>query len=252
MTAPLLSIRGLVKHFGGLLAIDGLDLSVAAGEIHAIIGPNGAGKSTLIGEISGELSPDAGVIEFAGADIAHEPVYRRALRGLARSYQITQIFQEFSVIENVAMAVQAHAGHSFRFLRPTATQRALTAPALQILERVDLARRADHPVATLGHGEQRQLELAMALAGEPKLLLLDEPTAGMSQHESEGIVSLLAALKGQCAMLLVEHDMDAVFALADRITVMLAGRPLVTGSAAQIRADAAVRSAYLGDPDEGI
>jgi branched-chain amino acid transport system ATP-binding protein len=246
---PLLEIRGLVKRFGALTATDGLDLTVLAGEIHAVIGPNGAGKTTLLAQLAGELRPDAGTIRFAGQNITRLPVHRRVALGLARSFQITSLFQGFSVLDNVALAVQAQAGHSFRFWRPARAMAALRQPAMAILGRVGLAARADTLAAHLSHGEQRQLEIALALASAPRLLLLDEPTSGMGGEESARMVALLRALRGHHTMLLVEHDMDAVFALADRVTVLVYGRALVTDSPEKIRANAEVRQAYLGEED---
>jgi branched-chain amino acid transport system ATP-binding protein len=245
----LLEVSGLVKRFGGLTATDGVNLTVEAGEVHAVIGPNGAGKTTLINQLSGELLPDTGSVHFAGRDITTEPVFRRALAGIGRSYQITSVFPEFSVLINVVLAAQAHAGHSFSFLRPIAGETALIARAREALAQVGLASRADTPVAALAHGERRQLEMAMTLATQPKLLLLDEPMAGMSLAESERLVRLLATLKGRYGILLVEHDMDAVFKLADRITVLVYGRVIACGQPAAIRANPEVRAAYLGDQD---
>jgi branched-chain amino acid transport system ATP-binding protein len=242
----------LVKRFGGLTATDRIDLRVERGELHAVIGPNGAGKTSLIAQLSGELAPDAGRIVFDGVDITYEPVHRRSLRGLARSYQITSVIGDFTALQNVALAVQAHAGHSFRFWRAAARDPALTVPAAEALARVGLAAKAAAPVAELGHGERRQLELAMALSTRPKLLLLDEPMAGMSRHESEAVVALLASLKGRHGIVLVEHDMDAVFALADRISVLVYGRVIASGRPDEIRASPAVREAYLGDLDEAV
>jgi branched-chain amino acid transport system ATP-binding protein len=243
----LLAVRGLRKRFGGLVATDGVDLDVAERETLAIIGPNGAGKTTLIAQLSGDLVPDAGTIRFAGADITAMSAPARSQRGLARSFQITSIFREFTALDNVALAVQAHAGHSFRFWKPAATERALRAPALATLEQVGLGARAEVVAATLAHGEQRQLELAMALATRPRLLLLDEPVAGMAADESQRMVRLLRALRGQHTIVLVEHDMDVVWALADRISVMVYGRVIASGSPADIRANAEVRRAYLGE-----
>jgi branched-chain amino acid transport system ATP-binding protein len=248
----MLVVNNLIKRFGGLTATDNLSLTVAQGEIHAIIGPNGAGKTTLIHQLSGEYFADAGQILFDGHDITREPPFRRALAGLGRSYQITSVFPELTALENVALAVQAHAGHSFRFWQPAMTQAALVEPALAALAQVGLAAHADKPVADMAHGDRRQLEIAMTLATKPKLLLLDEPMAGMSQHESEGVVALLASLKGKYTILLVEHDMDAVFTLADRITVLVYGRPIITGTADEIRNNAQVREAYLGAEEETI
>ncbi|UKJ73455.1 ABC transporter ATP-binding protein [Azospirillum brasilense] len=244
---PLLSTDSLVKRFGGLAATDGLSLSVAEGELHALIGPNGAGKTTLIGQLSGELTPDSGTILFDGRDVTRLPVHKRAQRGLARSFQITSIFPSFTALDNVALAVQAHAGHSFRFWRDAGCDRRLADPARSVLERVGLGDRADTRADALAHGEKRQLELAMALATGPRLLLLDEPMAGMGPEDSARMVELLRELKGGVTILLVEHDMDAVFALADRITVLVRGKDLASGTPEQIRNDPAVREAYLGD-----
>jgi branched-chain amino acid transport system ATP-binding protein len=244
-----LAVSGLTKRFGGLTATDRVDLTVEAGEVHAVIGPNGAGKTTLINQLSGELAPDAGTIRLDGRDITAEPVYRRALMGLGRSYQITSVFPEFSVLINVILAVQAHAGHSFSFWQPVARERELTTRAGAALEQVGLVAKADVPVAALAHGERRQLEMAMTLATQPKLLLLDEPMAGMSLAESERLVRLLSALKGRYGILLIEHDMDVVFKLADRISVLVYGKVIACGSPESIRGNADVRAAYLGDPD---
>jgi branched-chain amino acid transport system ATP-binding protein len=248
----VLTVENLVKRFGGLVATDHLSLHVVQGEIHAIIGPNGAGKTTLINQLSGELAPDTGRIVFDGRDITREPAYRRALTGLGRSYQITSVFPEFTALENVALAVQAHAGHSFRFWRRALSERDLVEPARAALVQVGLTDRSNTPVAALAHGERRQLEIAMTLASQPKLLLLDEPMAGMSPHESADIVALLAALKGKYTILLVEHDLDAVFALADRITVLVYGRTIATGTVAEIQANAEVREAYLGESEDAL
>ncbi|MGB6106003.1 MAG: ABC transporter ATP-binding protein [Pusillimonas sp.] len=242
----LLTVRQLVKRYGGLTATDHFDFDLRAGEIHAIIGPNGAGKSTLITQLAGEIKPDAGQILFEGQDITGERVEQRALRGIARSYQITSVFPEFSALQNVMLTVQAHQGHSFRFWTPTSRQPSLIEPASQALERVGLKDRQHVPVSDMAHGEQRQLELAMVLAGQPRLLLLDEPMAGMSQAESTQMTSLLHSLKGQYGIVLVEHDMDAVFKLADRITVLVYGRGIVCGTPDEIRNHPDVRAAYLG------
>ncbi|WP_019938675.1 ATP-binding cassette domain-containing protein [Bordetella sp. FB-8] len=243
----LLRADRLVKRYGGLLATDHFSFEVAPGELHAIIGPNGAGKSTLIAQLAGELHPDEGAIYFDEHDITALPIEKRAQAGLARSYQITSIFPEFTALQNVLVAVQAMQGHSFGFWKPALREAALVEPARELLVRVGLGTRMQVPAAALAHGEHRQLELAMALAGKPRLLLLDEPMAGMSQAESEQMTRLLAELKGDYAMVLVEHDMDAVFALADRITVLVYGRAIACGNAHAIRNDAAVREAYLGD-----
>ena len=244
-----LVIHRLVKRFGGLVATDHVSLEIHPGEIHALIGPNGAGKTTLINQLSGDLSSDEGRIEFDGRDMTREPAHRRALAGMARSYQITSVFPEFTVLQNVAMAVQAHAGHSFRFWRPAMAEPALVTPALEALDLVGMAAMKDRPVAALAHGQRRQLEIAMTLATGARLLLLDEPMAGMSHAESEEVVALLRKLKGRCTIVLVEHDMDAVFALADRITVLVYGRPIASGTPEQIRASAEVRTAYLGEAE---
>ena len=238
-----------MKRFGGVLASDHVDLSVTAGEIHAVIGPNGAGKTTLVAQIAGEVTPDAGVIRFAGEDVTRVPVPARSARGLGRSFQVTSIFPELSALDNVALAVQAHAGHSFRFWRRARAERALREPARTVLARVGLAERADVEAGTLAHGEQRQLEIAMALATRPRLLLLDEPMAGMGREESTRMVDLLKRLRGERTMLLVEHDMDAVWALADRISVLVYGKIIVTGSPDAIRAHPEVARAYLGEDE---
>jgi len=247
MAEPLLKVSQLVKRFGGIIATDHLDLAVHEGEMHALIGPNGAGKTTLIAQLSGFLRPDAGHIAFDGHDITRLPPPARVHRGLARSFQITSVLREFSALDNVALAVQARQGHSFRFWAPARADRSLREPAMKALDSVGLGTRAHSTAAELSHGERRQLEVAMALASDPRLLLLDEPMAGMGAKESARMVSLLRALKGQRTLLLVEHDMDAVFALADRITVLVYGRAIATGTPQEIRANADVRQAYLGD-----
>ena len=247
MSEPLLDITGLAKSFGGVRATDAVDLSVGAAEVHALIGPNGAGKTTLISQLSGLVRPDAGSIRFAGRDITRLAAHARAHQGLARSFQITSLMAGMTVIENVTLAVQARAGHSFRFWRPAAGDERLEQPALAALERVGIAGRAGDAVGALSHGERRQLEIAMALASGPRLLLLDEPMAGMGPEESTRMIAILQGLKGTAAMLLVEHDMDAVFALADRISVLVYGRVIASGPPAAIRANQAVRRAYLGE-----
>ena len=245
----LLTIEGLTKRFGGVVASDDIVLDVEPGELHAIIGPNGAGKTTLIGQLTGELASNAGRIHFDGADITALPVYRRSALGLARSFQITSLFLDFTALDNVALAVQAHAGHSFRFWRDARSEEELRAPARAALERVGLGNRANVVVANLSHGEHRQLEIAMALATKPRLLLLDEPMAGMGPEESARMVSTLRELKRELTILLIEHDMEAVFALADRITVLVYGRVIATGRPAAIRANPEVRTAYLGEQE---
>jgi branched-chain amino acid transport system ATP-binding protein len=245
----LLKVEGLTKRFGGVVASDNVVLDVAPGELHAIIGPNGAGKTTLIGQLTGEIVPDAGRVHFEGRDITALPVYDRSLIGLARSFQITSLFPNFTALQNVALAVQAHAGHSFHFWRDARTETALREPARAALERVGIGHRADAVVARMSHGEHRQIELAMALATKPRMLLLDEPMAGLGSDESARMVRTLRELKREVTILLIEHDMEAVFALADRITVLVYGRVIASGDPASIRANAEVRQAYLGEQE---
>ena len=249
MSAPLLQVQSLAKRFGGIVASDDVALDVARGELHAVIGPNGAGKTTLIAQLSGQLRPDSGSIRFDGHDITALPVHRRSRLGLARSFQITSLFLDLSALDNVALAVQAHAGHSFRFWRDARGEAELREPARAALARVGLAARAQWPASALSHGEHRQLELAMALAGRPRMLLLDEPMAGLGPEESARMVAMLGGLKSELSILLVEHDMEAVFALADRISVMVYGRVIASGAPDVIRADARVRDAYLGEAE---
>ena len=247
---PVLRLDGLRKNFGGLTVTDGVTFEVAGGELHAVIGPNGAGKTTLINQISGLLAPDAGRIVFCGRDITALPMSARAALGLARSFQITSILPAFSALENVALAVQARSGSSFRFFGRADAEPALNDGAMAALAEVGLGGRADVPAGHLSHGEKRALELAIALAMEPKLLLLDEPMAGAGREETERLVAVLARLKGRFPMVLVEHDMTAVFALADRISVLIYGRILASGAPDAVRADPAVITAYLGDEME--
>jgi len=248
-TDALLEARGLVKRFGGLLATDDLDLSVRRGEIHAVIGPNGAGKTTLIGQLTGELRPDSGSIHFDGADVTTLPAPARARLGIARSFQITQIFRRFTVLENVMLAVQAREPHAFRFWTDARRDEVLAGPARRVLEETGLAASAGRLAGALAHGEQRQLEIAMALATSPRMLLLDEPMAGMGREESERMTGLLRRLKARETILLVEHDMDVVFALADRVTVLVYGRAIACGTPDEIRANQEVRTAYLGEDE---
>jgi branched-chain amino acid transport system ATP-binding protein len=243
----LLTVEKLSKTFGALRASDGIDFDVAEGETHAVIGPNGAGKTTFIGQLAGNLRPDAGRITFAGEDITRLPAARRARKGLARSFQITSVYLDFTVLQNVALAVQARSDHSFRFWRDARRDSSLLSPAREFLEQVGLENRADILAANLAHGEQRQLEVAMALATGPRLLLLDEPMAGMGTEESQRMIELLASLKRRQTIVLVEHDMDAVFRLADRISVLVYGRVIATDTPERIRANEAVRKAYLGE-----
>jgi branched-chain amino acid transport system ATP-binding protein len=245
----LLRIEGLTKRFGGVVASDAIMLDVSPGGLHAIIGPNGAGKTTLIGQLAGEILPDVGRIMFDGADITAQPVHGRSMLGLARSFQVTSLFRDFTALDNVALAVQAHAGHSFHFWRYARNERELREPAQSVLRRVGLEARADTTVARMSHGEQRQLELAMALAARPRLLLLDEPMAGLGPEESSRMVGTLRELKRELTILLIEHDMEAVFALADRISVLVYGRVIASGEPAAIRANAEVRQAYLGEQE---
>jgi branched-chain amino acid transport system ATP-binding protein len=249
VTQPLLQIERLTKRFGGVIASDAITLDIPRGEFHAIIGPNGAGKTTLIGLLAGEIAPQGGTIRFDGGDITALSTDRRSHLGLARSFQITSLFRDFTALDNVALAVQAHSGHSFRFWNDARRDDSLRAPAQAALESVGLGARAAMRVDRLSHGEQRQLEIAMALATRPRLLLLDEPMAGMGPDESARMVAMLRELKGRITILLIEHDMETVFALADRITVLVYGRVIASGDPAKIRADAAVREAYLGEQE---
>ncbi len=247
MTEPLLRIEGLSKRFGGIVASNNISLAIAPGELHAVIGPNGAGKTTLIAQLTGELTPNTGRVHFGGIDITRTPPFRRSLLGLARSFQITSVFPDLTVLDNVALAVQAHAGHSFHFWRNARKDAALREPARAALARVGLNGRDDAIVGTMSHGEHRQLEIAMALATGPRMLLLDEPMAGMGPEESARLVATLRELKQHYTILLVEHDMDAVFALADRISVLVYGCVIATGLPNDIRNNADVKRAYLGD-----
>jgi len=249
VSEPVLRLVDLNKGFGGLKVTDGVTLDVRRGEIHAVIGPNGAGKTTLINQISGTLLPDSGRIAFEGRDITQWPMQRRVRAGLARSFQITCVVPGFSALENVALAVQAHSGSSFRFIRAAARERALNEAAMAALDQVGLASRAHVPAGALSHGEKRQLELATAIATAPHLLLLDEPLAGAGPEETERLIALLRTLKSRYAILLIEHDMQAVFALADRISVLVYGRVIATGSVEDIRANPEVRAAYLGEDE---
>jgi len=249
MAEPLLRLDALRKHYGGLAVTDGVSLDVLPGEIHAVIGPNGAGKTTLIHEITGLVAPDSGRIVFAGQDITRLSVPRRVRAGLARSFQITSVVPGFTALENVALAAQARAGCSFRFLRPAASEAALNQAAAAALAEVGLADRAAIPAGALSHGEKRALELAIALATRPRLLLLDEPLAGAGPEETERLIALLTRLKSAYTILLVEHDMQAVFALADRVSVLVYGRVIATGTVEAIRTNPEVRAAYLGEDE---
>ena len=242
-----LDLSNLAKTFGALRATDDLSLAVEENELHAIIGPNGAGKTTLIGQIIGEITPDKGMVRLFGEDITGWSVPRRSLAGLSRSFQITQLCHGFTAEDNVALAIQARQGHSFRFFGDARRDASLRKPARAALDRVGMGAKAGTLVEVLSHGEKRQLELAVALASEPRVMLLDEPMAGMGPEESERIVKLLQSIKGEVTILLIEHDMDAVFALADRISVLVAGSIIKTGVGADVRSDPMVREAYLGE-----
>jgi len=247
MTSPILEVRNLKKSFGALKATDDVSITLNDGEIHALIGPNGAGKSTLIKQICGGLASDSGSVIFDGRDLVGLDVADRAKLGLGRSFQISSVIMEFSALRNVMLAVQAHAGSSFRFFGNVRNDKALVAKATNILERVELLDRAHLSAAELSHGERRQLEIALALALEPKAFLLDEPMAGMGPEGSKRLVGFLDELRKEAPILLIEHDMDAVFALADRISVLVYGRVVATGNVEEIRSNLAVREAYLGE-----
>ncbi len=246
-TVPLLQVNDLVKRFGALAATDHASLHVQPGQIHALIGPNGAGKTTLIQQISGALQPDSGHIVFDGYDVTSQPIHRRVHRGLARSYQITNVFLRLSVLDNLALALQAVDGSSLRFWRAAHTEVQRMDRAAAVARRVGLGQRLDALAGALSHAEQRQLEVGLALASGPKLLLLDEPLAGMGPDESQRMVELLHSLRADTTLLLVEHDMDAVFQLADAISVLVFGKVIASGTPAAIREDVEVRRAYLGD-----
>ena len=241
-----------MKAFGGLKATDNLNLSVEKGELHAIIGPNGAGKTTLISQLCGTLRPDAGQILFKGRDITRMPPYRRAGLGMARSFQITSLIMDMRVLDNVALAVQAHQGSSFRFIRAQRSIPQIRDKAMELLARVGLADKAHMPTRALSHGEHRHIEIAIALAADAELMLLDEPMAGLGGDESRAMIALLQSIKGAHSIVLIEHDMDAVFALADRISVLVYGHIIATGSPADIRANKQVEAAYLGEESEAL
>ncbi|PWW01382.1 amino acid/amide ABC transporter ATP-binding protein 1 (HAAT family) [Hoeflea marina] len=247
MTEPVLSLSGVTRSFGALKVSDAVDLDLRAGEIHALIGPNGAGKSTLIKLISGEIEPDAGRIRFAGRDLQGLDQAARARLGLARTFQVSSLIPDFSVRRNVMLAVQAREGSGFGFVRQVSGDSRLGDAAMTALGRVGLQDRAQVPAAELSHGERRLLEIAMALALRPRAFLMDEPMAGLGSEGSGALIGFLDSLRGEAPILLVEHDMDAVFALADRISVLVGGRVIAHGSPDDIRADADVRAAYLGE-----
>ena len=243
----MLELAGLCKRFGGLVATDGVSLQVAPGEVHALIGPNGAGKTSLIGQISGVLRPDSGRIHFQGREITFLEPHERVRAGLARSYQITSIFKRSSVLQNLALGIQARSGSSFSFWRPLASESALFDEARAVAAEIGLGAREAAIAGNLAHGEQRALEVGLALATNPRLVLLDEPMAGMGPEESKHMIALIQRIRSRVTVLLVEHDMDAVFRLADRITVLVHGRVIATGMPDEIRAHPEVRKAYLGD-----
>lgn len=247
MADAILALDGVSKHFGGLSVTRDVTLTVMPGEVHALIGPNGAGKTTLVSQIAGALNPDKGKIRFAGGNVIGLAMAARAHLGLARVFQISNVVASFSALENVALAAQAKAGTSFSFWHAAAGETALINRARDALESVGLDARADMPAAALSHGEKRALELAMCLVQEPKLLLLDEPMAGAGREETAHLTKLLSGLKGRVAMLLVEHDMGTVFALADRVTMLVGGAIAATGAPDSMRSNPAVRKAYLGD-----
>lgn len=243
----MLETRKLCKSYGALKVTDSVDLRVEPGELLAIIGPNGAGKTSLLTQLAGETRPDSGAILLAGDDVTALPANRRCRLGVARTYQITSLLKSFSALDNVRIAAQGVDGHSFRFLRPLRGEADLTRRAMQALDDVGLLGQRDVPADVLAYGEQRQLEIAMALVSRPRLLLLDEPTAGMGSDDSAHIASLIRSLKGKLTMILVEHDMNTVFGLADRISVLVQGRELICGTPDVIRGNADVRTHYLGD-----
>ncbi|MCG5237910.1 ABC transporter ATP-binding protein [Xanthobacter oligotrophicus] len=247
MGPALLETQGVMKRFGGLNAVDRVDFALAPGELVAVIGPNGAGKTTFVNLLSGALIPDAGTVRFEGRDISRLPIDARARLGIARSFQIASIFPDLSAVENVALAAQAHAGHSFGFWRPVRAETALLAAAEAELAGIGLAEAAHRPAGQLSHGEKRLVEIAMALVTKPRVLLLDEPMAGLGVAEARRMVSFLASLKGRFTILLVEHDMDAVFALADRVFVLASGARVADAPPDAVRADPRVQLAYLGD-----
>jgi len=247
MTDQLLEITDLNKHFGGIIATKNVNLSVERGTIHAVIGPNGAGKTTLIAQLSGQLRPDSGNIEFDGRNIINDSVAKRARMGMARSFQITSVVMPMTLLENVMLAVQGGSGHSFGFWSPVHRDREMKAAAMSSLAEVGLEDRARRTAANVSHGEQRQLEVAMALAMKPRMLLLDEPMAGMGKEEGAMMVEILKRLRGDMTILLVEHDMDAVFSLADQLSVMVNGHVIATDTVENIRANKEVQKAYLGD-----
>ena len=245
--SALLDVRGLSKHFGGLLANDDINLQVRAGEVHALIGPNGAGKTTLVSQLTGQLASDSGTVHFNGQDISNLSTHQRARRGLVRSFQITRLLKSFSVLDNVALAVQAVSGSSLNAWRPAARETALFATANTLLANIGLQDKAGHGVDQLSHGERRALEVGMALASRPKLVLLDEPMAGMGPDESVRMEQLIKDMRALSTVVLIEHDVDAVFRLADRVSVLVGGRIIASGPPEEVRRDPEVMAAYLGE-----
>lgn len=249
MSAPVLSLQMLRKSFGAFVVTDDVTLDVRAGEVHALIGPNGAGKTTLIHQISGMLFPDSGRVFFRGQDITQATPQRRAREGLARSFQINSVINSLSALENVALAIQACRPHALHLLQQAADDKSLSDPAREALMAVGLAQRADSLAGALSHGEKRALEIAMAMAQKPYAILFDEPMAGIGREETGSLIALIRHIKGQCAILLIEHDMEAVFSLADRISVLVAGRIIATGTPTEVKANATVQAAYLGQDE---
>jgi branched-chain amino acid transport system ATP-binding protein len=247
MTEEILRLRDVVKRFGAYAVSDGVNLAVRRGELHALIGPNGAGKTTLVHQISGGLPCDSGHIEFDGYDLTRVPTHRRVLGGMARSYQVTNVYMNCSVLDNLSLPIQAVTGSSLRFWKPAIEESGFFHGAQEMLARLGLESKADTLARNLSHGEQRRLEIGLALSTNPKLLLLDEPLAGMGPEDSERMVDLIAQLKRRCTVLLIEHDMDAVFRLADRISVLVSGRVIATGAPDEVRNNEDVKRAYLGD-----
>ena len=252
MTTPLLDVRALHKRFGGVVATDGVDLQVRSSEIHALIGPNGAGKTSLVAQLAGQLASDSGQVHFDGADITRLVAHQRARRGLVRSFQITRLLKSLSVLDNLAFAVQATQDHVFAAWRPVRDEQTLFERARELLARLGLAHKADSRIDQLSHGEQRALEVGMTLASRPRLVLLDEPLAGMGAQESQSMTRLIESLRQDCAVLLIEHDVNAVFRLADRVSVLVSGRIIASGTPDAVRNHAGAIAAYLGDAQDAI
>jgi branched-chain amino acid transport system ATP-binding protein len=252
MNTPLLDVRALNKRFGGVVATDGVDLQVRSREIHALIGPNGAGKTSLVAQLAGQLASDSGQVHFDGADITRLVAHQRARRGLVRSFQITRLLKSLSVLDNLAFAVQATQDHVFAAWRPVRDEQTLFERARELLARLGLAHKADSRIDQLSHGEQRALEVGMTLASRPRLVLLDEPLAGMGAQESQSMTRLIESLRQDCAVLLIEHDVNAVFRLADRVSVLVSGRIIASGTPDAVRNHAGAIAAYLGDAQDAI